>query len=265
MARKTRRHPRIRTPRLVASIDAAAERFPGCEVQNLSMGGMLVRTGGRIADGSPVTVEIPGQGARKSLRFGARVVGFDPGVRGVRLQFELDEEEPRSRLSVLLEAFGLKHPEDGRAPKEVAEAPSPTDAGPPPIPPRVAPFAPRATPAAAPAPPPFTAPVEAAVPVDDRVPPRVPPVMRAPPKPAEADGAAGTRSNRAQRQQPVVPVPTNTEAAVDLEEANRRLMVQVKGLLLQLSEAQESVSAQQQEIERLRAELARRDEKSKEH
>lgn len=244
MARKTRKYPRVRTNKLVASIDGGAARFTGCVVQNLSLGGMLVRTGDGIPDGSPVSVELVGPGMKKGLRIPGIVVGFDSGIRGIRLQFQLEGGEPQSRLVALLEAQGLKNPGEAPAPKAHAAPSRATEVDPPPLP-RVPPVL--TAPAANTSPPPL----EVRAPAEKARRPPAPTATSATPTPAQQSATTVTAV-----EVPTAAPPSGGGALHDLEETNRRLMVQVKGLLLQLSEAESRVASQQQEIEQLRAELA---------
>jgi uncharacterized protein (TIGR02266 family) len=276
-----RRHSRVKPRGVVAHVRSGDRSF-ACQVENLSAGGLFLRTDQFFPKGTRVEVDLVRPGARRPLRVAGRIVGtispeeavaqrFIPGL-GVEFAELVDDEA--QRLEALLGALGVR-PEEAKVP---APARSPTPPSSPPLIQRIytpPPDMPAVTPAKAPSrPPPPPKPggarVEAeailrhiaeALDVDDAIveeretpghsstlpriahapiptPTPVPAIARPPPKPLPTPA-----------QVPPVQAPpdANPEAA--------RLMLQIRGLLFELGEAQARLRSREAEIQDLRSQL----------
>jgi uncharacterized protein (TIGR02266 family) len=272
-----RRHSRVKPRGVVAHVRSADRSF-ACQVENLSAGGLFLRTDQFFPKGSRVEVDLVRPGARRPLRVAGRIVGtispeeavsqrFIPGL-GVEFS-ELAEDDAKS-LESLLGALGVR-PDEAKVQRN-SQPPRgppliqriytpPPDLSPVPHPPRTA----------SRPPPPAGARVEAeailrhiaeALDVDDSIveeratpghgstlpriahapvptPTPVPAIARPPPKPLPTPTKL-----------PAQPSPdSNPEAA--------RLMLQIRGLLFELGEVQARLRTREAEIEDLRAQLDR--------
>jgi Tfp pilus assembly protein PilZ len=201
--RNRRKNPRVRARGLAVHINAAGQRHP-CVVENISLGGMFVRTDRLEHVGTGVAVLLVKPGWKKQLSLTARITSRIDGIAGkarvpgLGLQFTALDGDAHDRLRSLLHQLG--------APDDQAEVPVPDDS----IAAELRPLPPEA---------PVARPVRP-------MPPRSAPP---PPPPSESDGS--------------IPVE------------NARLKLQLRGLAMQLSDAQQLVVERDAEIERLREQL----------
>lgn len=206
---------------VAAHLTADGLRTP-CVVENVSLGGVFLRTDRLLALGTQVLLHLVRPGWKKSLAVLALVstrhdpleAQLDHTLPGLGLQFVGLTGTSEQRLKDLLEGLGLPV-------EEVTTVPPP----PPPAPARAAPAArPVAAGLARPSAPP-------APPAQAGLARPLPPPAAAPQRPsrppvAEADGGA-----------------------------NALLMMQIKGLLAQLDEAHKELARRDLQIEELREEL----------
>lgn len=112
-----RRHPRIQTHGLGAKLLGGDLNASFGLVENISAGGVFVRTQHELQPGDSVVLNLDPEGTR-SLRLTGRVVGRDPpdatnpGTHtGLRIQFDPMEAEQSEKLKELLRALGDPSPE----------------------------------------------------------------------------------------------------------------------------------------------------------
>jgi PilZ domain-containing protein len=152
MAANKRKHPRVRARGVAANVRAQEVLKTGCVVENISAGGLLVRTDQVLEPGTPVVMDLVRPGMKKLLKVSGRVVGrvekvpnSPATVPGLRVQFDPMPDETNERLVQLLRDLGLSL-EEGTAWSLTQPAVAPMS---PPPEPRTMPGAP---PAPAPAP-----------------------------------------------------------------------------------------------------------------
>jgi uncharacterized protein (TIGR02266 family) len=284
-----RRHSRVKPRGVVAHVRSGDRSF-ACQVENLSAGGLFLRTDQLFPRGSRVEVDLVRPGARRALRVAGRVVGtitpeeavaqrFIPGLGVEFSDLATDEAE---RLEALLGALGVR-PDEAKVQRVAQPMRSQTPISSPPLiqriytpPPDLAPVPyPARTPSRPPPPPkPAGARVEAeailrhiaeALDVDDAIveerstpgpgstlpriaaapiptPTPVPAISRPPPPPLSSARAG-----------PMAEVSMHGSHEATPESA--RLMLQIRGLLFELGEAQARLRSREAEIQDLRSQL----------
>lgn len=283
MADNRRRHPRVRAQGIVAHLRGPAGRYP-CHVENISVGGLFVRTDRVLDVGTQLEIDLVRPGWKKGMTFFVRVTSridplagrfarIPPGM-GVQFFGRMDEEHRERLLHLLrelgapetppaaLEPAGLELPPlelEDEVPLE-SEVPlwqqvsmvEDANLGAPPLDAssfrdrREQPPAPaRAAAPARPAPPPPrpAAPAARPVPPPPRPAPEAP-ARAAPDAPAAPQEAPAPRPAKAA---PPVLAPSTT--------AEARLMLQIRGLLMELSNAQQQLTQRDLEIAQLKDEL----------
>ena len=206
-----RRYPRVRAQGLAAHLRTDHGRSQ-CLVENISLGGLFLRTD-RLEDvGTNVSLLLVKPGWKKQLTLSARVTsriealaGQGRRVPGLGLQFTDVDGGCHERLRALLRQLG--------APEAQPEVTLPDDS--------------------------VEVELLALEPVKNGAPKAAavrPAPARPPPPPPPDDG-----------------VPELTNGKHDLETA--RLQIQLRGLAMQLSDAQQLIVERDEEIERLREEL----------
>jgi len=313
MAVNKRKHPRVRARGVAANLRAQEVLKTGCVVENISAGGLLVRTDQSLDPGTPVVMDLVRPGMKKLLKLSGRVVGrvekvpnSPSTVPGLRVQFDPMPDETTDRLVQLLKDLGLSIGAPGAQWSLPGELPT-VPAAPPPEPKTMpATAAGAAAPAPAPeaAPPPSDAQITAPHAVWSAPPPRplaagVAPVTTpgapfGPPfLPADMqqitwapqdDSMAETRTMSMEAVQSAldaaeltppggkVPVPPVSETAraaltpppimpVPKGEAEAgsdpRLMVQIRGLLMELGDVQTKLDVKEREWDDVEAEIER--------
>src|SRR5690606_16695705 len=120
----------------------------GCVVDNISEGGLMVRTDEPLAVGTPLVLDLVKAGMRKAIRVTGRVVGqvgrgaeVKPGGAGLRIQFDPVGGEAGARLSELLQELGVSDPKKPTLPPNLFDdeplgpvSPSPVASAPTPPP-----------------------------------------------------------------------------------------------------------------------------------
>jgi len=117
--RNRRKNPRVRARGLAVHVSANGRRHP-CVVENISIGGLFIRTDSLLELGSEVRVDLVRPGWKKMLQLGARIVSrTDAGgshaklTPGMGVQFFGVRGEQRDKLELLLHELGLP-PEAGQ-------------------------------------------------------------------------------------------------------------------------------------------------------
>lgn len=256
MAVNRRQHPRVRAHGLSAHLRSMEGRR-ACLVENVSLGGLFVRTDRLEEVGTELFVDLLRPGWKKMLTVLARTTSrvdvvdgrLSSRMPGMGMQFMRLDEKQHERLRALLRELGAPDeeseltiaPEDGSVlgaeeepelralatkdeppPAEMAEQPAPKTED-----------APLTAPAGGQ---PIWQQVEMVAEAIERELKGIPP-----PPPLDADDAAVRRLQ-----------PDTRRVSADIAE---RLRIQVRGLSLQLSDAQQLLMQREAEIERLREEL----------
>ena len=299
MSSNRRRHTRVRARGVAAHLRTESGRT-ACQVENVSMGGLFVRTDRLEEVGAEIFVDLVKPGWKRQLTLTARVTSrvdsldgrLSRRMPGMGIQFLRLDEKQHDRLRTLLRELGAPDEDlevtlpDESAEEELralelrsldldaasGESTEPLDPQPQPLWQQVqmakeeassvrrhqareaakaweapqslvddiegalrdANFAPPGPVVLAPAPvAPAPAPPQRAAPPAKPAPPPSP-LRVALPSPAAAPEAA---------------------RAPDLSADNARLMLQIRGLVMQLSETQQQLSRREQEIERLKGDL----------
>jgi uncharacterized protein (TIGR02266 family) len=237
ISKEKRKHARVKPRGIMAQVRAPAGAF-ACQVENLSAGGLFLRTEHQLPQGTALQIELIKPGGRKPLHVSGLVAGvitpeeaatarFIPGL-GVRFtEIEGDEAD---RLEELLTALGIDRVQAVVAPELRRTGPGREGMS----------DVPWDSPAERPAP--------------RRAPPSSDPeaILRDISEALEAEEAPLATSKPALPRQPAAPPPPPTEPQPS-EAA--RLMTQVRGLLFQLAEAQARLRQREAEIQDLRAQL----------
>jgi hypothetical protein len=224
MTENRRKHPRVRATGIAAHVRGPADRFP-CVVENISSGGLFVRTDRLLDVGVQLEIDLVRPGWKRQLSFFARVTSrIDPlagryahRTPGMGMQFfgRMDEEL-RGRLLSLLRELGAPEPAPEAAdamelePDELAEELL----------------------------------LEPDLPLWQQV--QQLELL------AEPSGAARTSAPPPAAPAPAAEPPSRPgPAATDVD----RLMLQIRGLIFELSDAQQKLSQREAELTALRGEL----------
>jgi type IV pilus assembly protein PilZ len=263
--RNRRKHPRVRARDLAAQILTSTGRL-SAQVENISRGGAFVRTDRPLDVGADVMIELAKPGLKRMLTVAARVTSridatggrLSRRVPGMGMMFVSLDARQTDRLIALLQELGAS-PEgeltlgddatelelqalalDDVAPMATADQPLWQQTG----------LAEREAKPAAKIPTPSRPPAKFELPRklaediegalrDADLPPPAPLEMPYPPPKARAPPVA--------TEPPPLSSLSETEAT--------KLMLQIRGLVMQLSDAQQQLTLRDQEIERLREEL----------
>ena len=250
MARNRRKHARVRARNVGAQLLTAHGRI-SAQLENISRGGAFVRTDRPLEVGSDVLVELTRPGLRRALTLAARVTSridategrLSRRMPGMGMQFVSLDARQGERLSELMHDLG--------APNDDAEVTLADDATEQELQALVLDDSPVPLVPDAPLPPP-------------------PPQASRPPPPSPARGGvkfelprhladdiAGVLGGDEPRkpQAPPPPPPPPPEQSQAEETQAQRLMVQIRGLVMQLADAQQQLSQRDLEVERMREEL----------
>jgi type IV pilus assembly protein PilZ len=250
MARNRRKHARVRARNVGAQLLTAHGRI-SAQVENISRGGVFVRTDRPLEVGSDVLVELVRPGLRRALTLAARVTSridategrLSRRMPGMGMQFVSLDARQDERLLELLHELGAPNDEaevtlaDDATEQELQalvldDSPVALDPDPPEQSPQITPS-------------PVRGGVKFELPrhladdlagiLDEFDPPRSqPPPPPSPPEEPQRPPAA---------------------AAAPEETLSQRLMVQIRGLVMQLADAQQQISQRDLEVERMREEL----------
>lgn len=278
--RKKRKHPRARARGLSVHFQGPAGPAT-CRVEDISLGGLFIATEQELLPGSALSLTLLKPGMKKGIPLPATVVNLRPPGEGrkagVGVRFEGLPAEARSRLLVLLVELGVSNPVQAEAESDGAP---PVAATPPPLPRGAANFQAislkdvRARAAAyggdgATAMPwaQEPAPKELSFEAVSGVQPQSTAVMsRAEVEKHLADTLGGDWG--AGIAAPSVPAPLSsipaapsvapvvTVSSPEGPTVNDRLQLQIRGLLLQLGEAEQKIATQEQELSLLRERVA---------
>lgn len=230
MSENRRKHPRVRATGIAAHVRGPANRFP-CVVENISSGGLFVRTDRLLDVGVQLEVDLVRPGWKRPLSFFARVTSrIDPlagryahRTPGMGMQFfgRMDEEL-RARLHSLLRELG--------APDPAPEAAKALELD------------------------------EDELAEELLLEPDLPLWQQVQQLELEAEPSGAARPSalpHAAHAAPAAPAPPAeppsrpAPAATDVD----RLMLQIRGLIFELSEAQQKLSQREAEVAALRSEL----------
>jgi uncharacterized protein (TIGR02266 family) len=280
-----RRHSRVKPRGVVAHVRSGDRSF-ACQVENLSAGGLFLRTDQFFPRGTRVEVDLVRPGARRALRVAGRVVGtitpeeavaqrFIPGL-GVEFSEMADDEA--ERLEALLGALGVR-PDEAKVLRAQPMRTQTPISSPALIqriytpPPDLAPIPQQSRTPSRPPPPPKPAGgrVEAeailrhiaeALDVDDSIvedrstpgyTSTLPRIAAAPvPTPTPVPAIARPSSLPAAR--PASPAEAHTHGSHEATQ-EARLMLQIRGLIFELGEAQARLRSREAEIQDLRSQL----------
>jgi uncharacterized protein (TIGR02266 family) len=235
--KEKRKYTRVRPRGIVAHVRGASASF-ACPVENLSAGGLFLRTEHQLPQGTALQIDLMKPGSRKPLHLSGMVAGvITPEeaasarfIPGLGVQFTEMQAGEADRLEEMLTALGVD-----RIQAVVASELRRTDPG------RKGGHGfPWSEPSERPAPP-------AGPPSSD---PEA--ILRDISEALEAEEAPLATSKPALPRQPSAPPPPPAEPQPS-EAA--RLMTQVRGLLFQLADAQARLRQREAEIQDLRAQL----------
>jgi uncharacterized protein (TIGR02266 family) len=234
ISKEKRKYTRVRPRGIVAHVRAPASAF-ACQVENLSAGGLFLRTEQHLPRGTALRIELVKAGGRKPIELSGLVAGvispeeaatarFMPGL-GV--QFTDIESDEADRLEELLTSLGIEQsqavvaPHLRRTQQGVARRALRASSG-----------------------------DEVAASDEPASDPEA--ILRDISEALEAEEAPLATSKPALPPQPAGPPPP---AAQPQPSEAARLMAQIRGLLFQLADAQARLRQREAEIEELRAQL----------
>lgn len=240
-----RRYVRTRAQNLVAHL-RVGDRTIQAPVEDISMGGMLARTGESIAIGTAIMFDLARPGLKKPLRLLGVVVDTRIG-RGLGIRFDGLDKEAADRLGDLIaDLGGMTSPSSLLVDREptgshsTAGVHGPGGTGP------------HARPDGRGEPPPLIAPFPAPTPTQTLPQPAPSPAPSSTSyRTANAAGpAASAAMHSPPHTQPAVPVhtPTDNEA---------KLQAQMRSMVMELGRLQELVQQREKELHDARAEIAR--------
>jgi uncharacterized protein (TIGR02266 family) len=232
ISKEKRKYTRVRPRGIVAHVRAPTSAF-ACQVENLSAGGLFLRTEQHLSRGTALRIELVKAGARKAIELSGMVAGvispeeaatarFMPGL-GV--QFTDIESDEADRLEELLTSLGIERSQAVVAPQLRRTQPG---------------MAPRTSRASS----------DDVTSSDEPTDPEA--ILREISDALEAEEAPLATSKPALPPQPSGPPPP---AAQPQPSEAARLMAQIRGLLFQLADAQGRLRQREAEVEELRAQL----------
>ena len=225
-SKEKRRYTRVRPRGVVAHVRGPSAAF-ACQVENLSAGGLFLRTEQQLPRGTEVQIELIKPGGRKPLHVAGHVAGVITAeeaasarfIPGLGVQFTQIEADEADRLEELLTALGIDRMQAVVAPELRRTNARPSR-------PQDVPWPSRSNDPEA--------------------------ILRDISEALEAEEAPLATSKPALPPQPSVPPPPNAEPR---ETAAARLMTQVRGLLFQLADVQGKLRQREAEVRDLRAQL----------
>src|SRR5438067_8377595 len=227
MSRNRRQHTRVRARGLAAHLRMPAGRV-ACQVENISLGGIFVRTDKLEEVGTEIFVDVVRPGWKKQLTMAAKITSRVDAIEGrlskrmpgMGLQFVHLVERQHERLLALLRELG--------APEEENEVTLPDD---------------------------LTETELRALDIDLSSPAAALDVEDESARQQSVQAAIDGALEGADVAPPGPVVLDDDEIPAGPPDDARRLFLQVRGLVMQLSDAQQQVVERDMEIERLREEL----------
>jgi Tfp pilus assembly protein PilZ len=264
MGRNRRKHPRVRARDLGAQILTATGRIPA-QVENISRGGAFVRTDRPLEVGSDMMVELARPGLRRVLSLAARVTSrIDPAMGriskrapGMGMMFISLDARQTDRLVALLKELGAPDSDGAVTLSDDAtelelQALSLDDVLP--MAPADAPLWQQTDLAKREITPPPPVRAETAFDLPQHLADDIEGALRDADLPSPGPLEVNHHDPRRHRPPPVVTEPPPPAQLAESEAA--KLMLQLRGLVMQLSDAQQQLSDRELEIGRLREELA---------
>ncbi len=218
---------------VVAHVRGPSAAF-ACQVENLSAGGLFLRTEQQLPQGTALQIDLVKPGGRKPLHLAGLVAGV---ITAEGVQFTEIEADEADRLEELLTALGIDRVHAVVAPELRRTNPGGAEQ---------VPWA-LAAPAA-------RAPAQGAGRAARGQGPAGDPeaILRDISEALEADEAPLATSKPALPPQPAAPPPPNAEPQ---QSEAARLMTQIRGLLFQLTDVQGRLRQRESEVQDLRAQL----------
>jgi uncharacterized protein (TIGR02266 family) len=235
--KEKRKYTRVRPRGVVAHVRGPSAAF-ACQVENLSAGGLFLRTEQQLPQGTVLQIDLVKPGGRKPLHLSGLVAGvITPEeaatarfIPGLGVQFTEIEADEADRLEELLTALGIERMQAVVAPELRRTNPDAMHRE----------DVPWASPPAAPRTP------GARTAGDPEA------ILRDISEALEAEDAPLATSKPALPPQPAAPPPPNTEPQ---QSEPARLMTQIRGLLFQLADVQARLRQREAEVQDLRAQL----------
>ncbi|HYZ87852.1 MAG TPA: PilZ domain-containing protein [Myxococcales bacterium] len=235
ISKEKRKFTRVRPRGIMAHVRAPTSAF-ACQVENLSAGGLFLRTEQQLPRGTALQIELVKPGGRKPIELAGLVAGvITPEeaatarfIPGLGVQFTEIEADEANRLEELLTALGVDRAhavvsaDVRRTRPGIDEWSSGADAG-----------------------------RKRRVEEESETAHDAEAVLRDISEALEAEDAPLSTSKPALPPQPVGPLPRAAEPPSEAA----RLMMQIRGLLFQLAEAQTRLRQREAELEEVRAEL----------
>jgi uncharacterized protein (TIGR02266 family) len=239
-SKEKRKYTRVRPRGVVAHVRGPSAAF-ACPVENLSAGGLFLRTEQQLPRGTELHIALVKPGGRKPLHLAGLVAGvITPEeaasarfIPGLGVQFTQIDADEANRLEELLTALGIDRVQAVVAPELRRTNPGRTGED----------QFPWSTPASSP---PGNRARAQARSSDPEA------ILRDISEAREAEEAPLATSKPALPPQPRAPPPPNAEPQPS---DAARLMTQVRGLLFQLADAQARLRQREAEIQDLRAQL----------
>ncbi len=243
-SKEKRKSTRVRPRGVVAHVRGPSAAF-ACQVENLSAGGLFLRTEQQLPQGTALQIDLVKPGGRKPLHLAGLVAGvITPEeaasarfIPGLGVQFTEIEADEADRLEELLTALGIDRVQAVVAPELRRTNPGGAEQ---------VPWASTAPAARAPAQGAGRA-ARGQGPAGD---PEA--ILRDISEALEADEAPLATSKPALPPQPAAPPPPNAEPQ---QSEAARLMTQIRGLLFQLADVQARLRQREAEVQDLRAQL----------
>ena len=235
-SKEKRKYTRVRPRGVVAHVRGPSAAF-ACQVENLSAGGLFLRTEQQLPQGTSLQIELVKPGGRKPLHLAGLVAGvITPEeaasarfIPGLGVQFTEIEADEADRLEELLTVLGIERVQAVVAPELRRTNPGRTGR-------EEVPWAPPAS----------RAPAARGATGDPEA------ILRDISEALEAEEAPLATSKPALPPQPAAPPPPNTEPH---QSDASRLMTQIRGLLFQLADVQARLRQREAEVQDLRAQL----------
>lgn len=126
-----RRHTRVRARNVAAHL-RVEDQASICQVEDISRGGLFVRTDQRLPIGLPVVIDLARPGLKKPLRVTGVVAQHSDARHGIGVSFDPLDRESEARLGEILRDLGAYAPPPAPAPAPVgaaAAAPTPVATG----------------------------------------------------------------------------------------------------------------------------------------
>jgi hypothetical protein len=113
-----RRFSRVRARNVAAHL-RVEDQASICQVEDISRGGLFVRTDQRLPIGLPVVIDLARPGLKKPLRLTGVVAQHSDSRHGIGVSFDPLDRESEARLGEILRDLGAYAPEAAVTPSSV--------------------------------------------------------------------------------------------------------------------------------------------------